>query len=275
MKCRPRPIKFLAKFIRDFCPRCRCRCRTRTIALYTIINGNFCLFLLVSNIICYFCLLFSMFTALPFRQLPPIWMPSRRSPMRPPIPEVSSKVVNIKKHTKRNETLPPPAPRNCRNCTRTVRNIRYISYIHLLFMRLPSDVDGDSDCYGDVSVNVGHRSDFTHFTPISTRSSRVECLFFLFSGYSRISAFRYLYLFIGRASRSSLSLSLFLFSLIMQCRLTWAGRHYTGIGNRLGSGVGESTSICHVVRVFELRVGRDRQIEQQKIRYNKRRQIDK
>lgn len=114
-----------------------------------------------------------------------------------------------KKHKKRNETLPPPAPRNCRNCTRTVRNIRYISYIHLLFMRLPSNVDGDSDCYSDVSVNVGHRSDFTHFTPISTRSSRVECLFFLFSGYSRISAFRYLYLFIGRASRSSLSLSLF------------------------------------------------------------------
>lgn len=100
LKCRPRPIKFLAKFIRDFCPRCRCR--TRTIALYTIINGNFCWFLLVSNIICYFCLLFSMFTALPFRQLPPIWMPSRRSPMRPPIPEVSSKVVNIKKNT-RNE----------------------------------------------------------------------------------------------------------------------------------------------------------------------------
>lgn len=104
LKCRPRPIKFLAKFIRDFCPRCRCLCRTRTIALYTIINGNFCWFLLVSNIICYFCLLFSMFTALPFRQLPPIWMPSRRSPMRPPIPEVSSKVVNIKKkhETKRN-----------------------------------------------------------------------------------------------------------------------------------------------------------------------------
>lgn len=158
LKCRPRPIKFLAKFIRDFCPRCRCRCRTRTIALYTIINGNFCWVLLVSNIICYFCLLFSMFTALPFRQLPPIWMPSRRSPMRPPIPEVSSKVVNIKENTKRNETLPPPAPRNCRNCARTVRNIRYISYIHLLFMRLPSDVDGDSECYSDVSVNVGHRS---------------------------------------------------------------------------------------------------------------------
>lgn len=131
--------------------------------------------LLVSIIICYFCLLFSMFTALPFRQLPPIWMPSRRSPMRPPIPEVSSKVVNIKKHTKRNETLPPPAaPRNCRNCARTVRNIRYISYIHLLFMRLPSNVDGDSDSDSDVGVNVGHRSDFTHFTPISTRSSRVE-----------------------------------------------------------------------------------------------------
>lgn len=44
-----------------------------------------------------------MFTALPFRQLPPIWMPSRRSPMRPPIPEVSSKVVK-KNQTKRNET---------------------------------------------------------------------------------------------------------------------------------------------------------------------------
>lgn len=140
-------------------------------------------------------------------------------------------------------------------------------------MRLPSNVDGDSDCYGDVSVNVGHRSDFTHFTPISTRSSRVECLFFLFSGYSRISAFRYLYLFIGRASRSSLSLSLFA-DYAMQTHLGGQTlyRNWESIGEW---GRGVHFNLPCFLCVCELRVGRDRQIEQQKIRYNKRRQIDK
>lgn len=76
-----------------------------------------------------------MFLALRFRQLPPIWMPSKRSPMRPPIPEVSSKVVNIK-------TWPTWAPRlSLPGLVWYIRYIGYIEYFHLLFMRIAERVE--------------------------------------------------------------------------------------------------------------------------------------
>lgn len=166
LKCRPRPIKFLAKFIRDFCPHCRCPVYHNQWQLLLVSCSS-----LYYNLLFLFALLYVYSAAIQaiaayldaFQKIADAATNSRG--------KFKSR-KHTKKHTKRNETLPPPpaAPRNCRNCARTVRNIRYISYIHLLFMRLPSNVDGDSD----VSVNVGHRSDFTHFTPISTRSSRVE-----------------------------------------------------------------------------------------------------
>lgn len=144
-----------------------------------------------------------------------------------------------RKHKKKpNETLPTAAaPRNCGNCARTVRNIRYISYIHLLFMRLPSDGDSDSD--SDASVNDASVIDLilhiSRLYPLGrVESNRLVLLQLTHFSFS-------LFIFIYWTPHARLFLFFHSFSLIMQCRLTWAGSYRLGSGLEGEGGGGDGT----------------------------------